>query len=958
MATVHKNAMHGLSVFITDIRNCQSHEKEEKRVSKELAKIRKKFKENKDIDGYNRRKYVSKLVYSFMLGYEIDFGLMEAVTLLSSAKFQEKLTGYLAISLFIHENHEMIPLIIQALLTDLQSRTELHQILALTAIANIGGKEMAESLAPVVQKLLTAKSSKPLIKKKAALSLLRLWRRYPDIVTPDWAEKIISLLDETDHGVLLSVMSLLIAIAEKDPNTYEPASKKVINLLTKVVISRDFAQDYVYYGMPNPWLQVKALHFLNFFPPPEDRAVRQRLSEILRKILDMVDTAKGQTANHKNSLNAVLFEAIDLVVILDDDKELIKKAAGLLGRFISTAKETNIRYLGLKGMSKLARANPETAQLAKKYQETVIIALKDSDISIRKRALDLLYEMCDAKNVKVIVGELLNYLINADFGIREELVVKIAVLAEKFATHYSWYVDVILQLISLAGDFVGDDIWFRVVQIVTNHEDIQEYAAKTVLHALKQPNCHETAVKVGGYILGEFGELIAEKPESTPKIQYETLMGHFPNVSLPTRALLLSTFVKFVNLYSNELGDTIREVFRQYQRDFDAEVQQRACEYYKLTVGSQKLLQTVWEMMPHFANKTQLGSGVEEGEGGQSQGLTLSSSQSQSSSSQSQASSSKATKSSNLLDDLLDLSTPSQTVSSPAPVSSSSNSLDDIFGTSSSSSRGPSSNTADFSQGLSSNFGQSAFQQVPVVSPKAPDTPLSNSKINLADTGILYQDDNIQIGYKSEFTKGSGRLMLFYGNKTSSPISSFSSAVSQVPALSFNVQSISPTIDAKAQVSQLLNVTSVGPFSGSPNIAFNYVANGKPFSVTVPLPLVLCKFTEPNRLKGPEFFQFWNKVGANAPLEQQAIVKSPGALNMEWLTKLLGTGFHLAVLQGVDPNMNNVVCSGSFNTTNVQTPVAVRIETNPQAQMYRCTIRTTDAQVSVGFKDLLQSQLS
>lgn len=112
MATVHKNAMHGLSVYITDIRNCkqkikklhfkveffktkkkgQSKDKEEKRVSKELAKIRKKFKENKDIDGYNRRKYVSKLVYTYMLGYEIDFGFMEAVALLSSIKFQEKLT--------------------------------------------------------------------------------------------------------------------------------------------------------------------------------------------------------------------------------------------------------------------------------------------------------------------------------------------------------------------------------------------------------------------------------------------------------------------------------------------------------------------------------------------------------------------------------------------------------------------------------------------------------------------------------------------------------------------------------------------------------------------------------------------------------------------------------------------------------------------------------------------------
>lgn len=56
-----------------------------------MGKIRKKFKEDKDMTGYDRRKYVAKIIYMYMLGYEIDFGYMEAVTLLSSNKFQEKL---------------------------------------------------------------------------------------------------------------------------------------------------------------------------------------------------------------------------------------------------------------------------------------------------------------------------------------------------------------------------------------------------------------------------------------------------------------------------------------------------------------------------------------------------------------------------------------------------------------------------------------------------------------------------------------------------------------------------------------------------------------------------------------------------------------------------------------------------------------------------------------------------
>jgi hypothetical protein len=58
------------------------------------------------------------------------------------------------------------------------------------------------------------------------------------------------------------------------------------------------------------------------------------------------------------------------------------------------------------------------------------------------------------------------------------------------------YVDVILQLIDKAGDFVSDDIWFRVVQFVTNNEDLQPYAASKAREYLDKIAIHETMVKV------------------------------------------------------------------------------------------------------------------------------------------------------------------------------------------------------------------------------------------------------------------------------------------------------------------------------------------------------------------------------------------------------------------------------------------------------------------------------
>jgi len=43
-------------------------------------------------------------------------------------------------------------------------------------------------------------------------------------------------------------------------------------------------------------------------------------------------------------------------------------------------------------------------------------------VSVRQRAVDLLYAMCDRGNVEEIVHEMLVYLEMADYSIREEMV--------------------------------------------------------------------------------------------------------------------------------------------------------------------------------------------------------------------------------------------------------------------------------------------------------------------------------------------------------------------------------------------------------------------------------------------------------------------------------------------------------------------------------------------------------
>ena len=42
------------------------------------------------LDGYQKTKYVCKLLFIFLLGNDVDFGHQEAVNLLSSTRFSEK----------------------------------------------------------------------------------------------------------------------------------------------------------------------------------------------------------------------------------------------------------------------------------------------------------------------------------------------------------------------------------------------------------------------------------------------------------------------------------------------------------------------------------------------------------------------------------------------------------------------------------------------------------------------------------------------------------------------------------------------------------------------------------------------------------------------------------------------------------------------------------------------------
>jgi AP-2 complex subunit alpha len=103
------------------------------------------------LDGYQKKKYVSKLLFIFLLGHDLEFGHLEAVNLLAAQKFSEKQIGYLFVSVVISDSHDMANMISEAVASDLRSTKELHVCLALNCIANMGGKVMAAKVRLLVR---------------------------------------------------------------------------------------------------------------------------------------------------------------------------------------------------------------------------------------------------------------------------------------------------------------------------------------------------------------------------------------------------------------------------------------------------------------------------------------------------------------------------------------------------------------------------------------------------------------------------------------------------------------------------------------------------------------------------------------------------------------------------------------------------------------------------------------
>jgi AP-2 complex subunit alpha len=983
----------GLNNFISELRACTSREEEQKRVDKELGKIRQKFTQTASTSGlgsggpalqsYDRKKYAWKLIYIYMLGYDVDFGHVQIISLVSGSKYSEKCLGYLGCSILLKASDELMTLVINSIRNDLKSREASSQCLALCCVANLGGADLSETMGPDVAALLTSSASIAHVRKKAALCARRLMPDNPDLLPiEDMERRLHDLMGETHLGVVTSAAGLLQTALSLHPTEFRSLVEPCIQRLNGLVTHKNCPRDYMYYNTPCPWLQVKLLRILQQFhangaldADSADGRLNNMLNETLHRVL--ARTPPGKSAKN-NAAYSVLIEAVTLVIArgtAGGDTEspaykLREQAVALLARFISVT-EPNIRYVGLDSMYRMVRLDGDATGV-KQHQETVLFSLKDADPSVRRRALDLLFAMCDASNAQEIVGELVNYLAVAErtvstvptigpvSGIREEIVLKAAILAEKYARDLRWYVDTVLQLLTIAGSEVPDAVWHRVVQIVTNREELQRYAAEQMFKAMEPRYVDETTTKFGAYVLGEFGYLLCDDASMSGTRQFEVLHQHYVDASVPTKGVLLTAFVKMDNLYE-ELRTTVHGVLAKAATNMNLEIQQRACEYLALrqlcqsSPNGEEVLRAVLEPMPVFPenresglivrlrNQQKAAAGVGEGSVLPEEGTT--SPRAQARMAEQQPTVAQAV-------DLLSLDEPI------APKTSS------AFGMSAGQEaiRGPNPASAD----LGDIFGggsSSGGKPVGLDASLTPQVAVWARNLMLNPQGVLLETDVLQIGAKHEYRGSQGRINLFFGNKTADTLSSFSVQLATGNFFRVQAEELPPQLAGKQQAKQQIMIEAMAPFTEPPAMTVSFSRNGTSYSYRVALPCQVTSFMEPVAVNEEAFLQRWNALEGQ-DREQQEVVPATSKLDLTQAREWLGTNLKFAMVDGLDSQASGSLSGAATYRTGAVGPngdklsvgCLVRLEAS-DGNAYRIRVRAVHRDVSVATKNSLKMLL-
>ncbi|KAK1273219.1 AP-1 complex subunit gamma-2 [Acorus gramineus] len=567
--------------MIRAIRACKTAAEERGVVRKECAAIRAAISEN---DPDYRHRNLAKLMFIHMLGYPTHFGQMECLKLIASAGFPEKRIGYLGLIDLNHSNQYIVGL-------------------AICALGNICSAEMARDLAPEVERLFQTRD--PNIKKKAALCSIRIIRKVPDL-SENFMSPAASLLKEKHHGVLIAGVQLCTELCKASAEALDYLRKNCTEVLVRIlkdVSNSPYAPEYDIAGITDPFLHIRVLRLMRTLGQGDADS-----SDFMNDILAQVAT---KTESNKNAGNAILYECVETIMGIEATSGLRVLAINILGRFLSN-RDNNIRYVALNILMKAIAVD---AQAVQRHRATILECVKcayetlqDSDASIRKRALELVFLLVNDTNVKPLTKDLIEYLEVSDQEFKGDLTVKICLIVEKFSHEKLWYIDQMLKVLIEAGNFVKDEIWHALVVVISNVPDLHGYTVRSLYKALQNSCEQESLVRVAVWCIGEYGELLinnvgvldVEEPITVTEsdavdVVEISLKRHSSDIT--TRAMSLIALLKLSSRFP-PCSERIREIIIQQKGSLVLELQQRSLEFNAIIQKHQNIKSSLVERMP------------------------------------------------------------------------------------------------------------------------------------------------------------------------------------------------------------------------------------------------------------------------------------------------------------------------------------------------------------------------
>jgi AP-1 complex subunit gamma-1 len=446
---------------------------------------------------------------------------------------------------------------------------------------------MSRDLFSQIESLLS--TANPYIRRKAALCAMRICRKVPDL-QEHYVEKAKLLLSDRNHGVLLCGLTFVTSMCEVDEaedgengivDMFRPLTGGLVRTL-KGLASSGYAPEHDVNGITDPFLQVKILRLLRVLGRGDPRT-----SEQINDILAQVAT---NTESAKNVGNSILYESVLTILDIEADSGLRVLGVNILGKFL-TNKDNNIRYVALNTLIKVVAVEPNAVQ---RHRNTILECLRDPDISIRRRALDLSFTLINESNVRVLIRELLAFLEVADNEFKPIMTSQIGVAADRFAPNKRWHVDTMLRVLKLAGNYVKEQILSSFVRLIATTPDLQTYSVQKLYSGLKDDITQEGLTLAGTWVIGEYGdallrggqyeeeELVKEVKESEVVDLFNTILNSAYSSQIVTEYIITSAMKLTARLKDPSQIDRIRRILSSRTSDLNIEIQQRAVEYGNL----------------------------------------------------------------------------------------------------------------------------------------------------------------------------------------------------------------------------------------------------------------------------------------------------------------------------------------------------------------------------------------